>query len=64
VLPGDAIDDGLIGYWTLEEGRGNKLINDVTELSLPAQLHGPGLTWTNADAAQVCTVHCDTIQYI
>ncbi|CAM9651366.1 unnamed protein product [Ectocarpus sp. 6 AP-2014] len=44
VLPGTAKDDGLIGYWTFEEGVGEH-VNDVTEQRFRARMIGRGLKW-------------------
>ncbi|CAM9941328.1 unnamed protein product [Scytosiphon promiscuus] len=44
VLPGTSTKDGLIGYWTFEEGRGD-YVNDVTEQRFRARKVGGGLKW-------------------
>ncbi|CAM9252452.1 unnamed protein product [Ectocarpus fasciculatus] len=44
VLPGTAKNDGLIGYWTFEEGVGEH-VNDVTEQRFRARMIGRGLKW-------------------
>lgn len=44
VLLGTAKDDGLIGYWTFEEGVGEH-VNDVTEQRFRARIIGRGLKW-------------------
>lgn len=55
VLPATATNDGLIGYWTLEEGSGEH-VNDVTEQRFRSRKVGRGLKWTfpeNISAAEV-----------
>lgn len=44
VLPGTATKDGLIGYWTFEEGSGEH-VNDVTDQRFRARKVGRGLKW-------------------
>ncbi|CAM9375166.1 unnamed protein product [Hapterophycus canaliculatus] len=44
VLPGTSAKDGLMAYWTFEEGRGD-YVNDVTEQRFRARIVGSGLKW-------------------
>lgn len=44
VLPGTCVNDGLMGYWTFEEGR-DDYVNDVTEQRFRARKVGAGLKW-------------------
>ena len=44
VLPGTATNDGLMGYWTFEEGSGEH-VNDVTDQRFRARKVGRGLKW-------------------
>lgn len=44
ILPNTAVEDGLIGYWTFEEGAGEH-VNDVTEQRFRARRVGRGLKW-------------------
>lgn len=44
VLPGSATNNGLMGYWTFEEGSGEH-VNDVTGQRFRARKIGRGLKW-------------------
>ena len=44
VLPSNAVQDGLLGYWTLEEGAG-EYVHDATEQRFRARKVGEGLKW-------------------
>lgn len=44
VLPSTATKDGLMGYWTFEEGSG-EYVNDVTDQRFRARKVGRGLKW-------------------
>lgn len=48
VLPGTAVADGLLGYWTFEEGAG-EYVNDVTEQRFRARKVGRGLKWGTSE---------------
>lgn len=52
VLPTSAIEDGLLGYWTFEEGAGD-YVNDVTEQRFRARKVGRGLKWVRPE--MMCT---------
>lgn len=56
VLPAAATNDGLIGYWTFEEGSGEH-VNDVTEQRFRARKVGRGLKW--AFPENISTVEVD-----
>ena len=56
VLPATATNDGLMGYWTFEEGSGEH-INDVTEQRFRARKMGRGLKW--AFPENISTVEVD-----
>lgn len=49
VLPGTATNDGLVGYWTFEEGSGEH-VNDVTDQRFRARKVGRGLKWAFSEA--------------
>ena len=49
VLPGSATNDGLLGYWTFEEGSGEH-VNDVTDQRFRARKAGRGLKWAFSEA--------------
>lgn len=44
VLPHTCVSDGILGYWTFEEGAG-EYVNDVTEQRFRARKVGRGLKW-------------------
>lgn len=47
-LPGNMVANGLIGYWTFEEGDG-EYVNDVTEQRFRSRKVGRGLHWGSAE---------------
>lgn len=49
VLPSNAVQEGLLGYWTLEEGAGD-YVHDVTEQMIRARKVGRKLTWCAPEA--------------
>lgn len=49
VLPGTSTNDGLMGYWTFEEGSGDH-VNDVTDQRFRARKVGRGLKWAFSEA--------------
>lgn len=52
VLPTSAVEDGLLGYWTFEEGAGD-YVNDVTGQKIRAKKVGRGLKWVRPEL--MCT---------
>lgn len=52
-LPSAAVSDGLVGYWTLEEGSGEH-VNDATGQRFRAKKIGRGLKWVMPEV--MCTV--------
>lgn len=48
VLPGTAVADGLLGYWTFEEGAG-EYVNDVTAQRFRTRKVGRGIKWANSE---------------
>ena len=50
VLPKEAPQDGLIGYWTFEEGRG-QFVNDLSETRFRSKVVGKGCRWTPVSEA-------------
>lgn len=49
VLPGTAaVDGGLLGYWTFEEGAG-EYVNDVTAQRFRTRKVGRGIKWANSE---------------
>lgn len=48
VLPASTMEDGLLGYWTFEEGVGD-YVNDVTEQRFRVRKVGTGLKWVRPD---------------
>lgn len=53
-LPATATNDGLLGYWTFEEGAG-EYVNDVTEQRFRARKVGRGLKWVTPET--ICAVN-------